>query len=481
MKPADTVLDTEGQVEVADKGSFQQIGFAVPTDATRLTVSLDFVREERLSLHLQVFDSTGQFRGRGFSYNGRGAIHIALEIRREGGPPQGIPGPFGPGEWIAEVEVRTVDRPAAYRLRAVAAYDDRDASAVAVAPVTRDPSTAPRRGWVRGDLHAHTTESDGSLSLPAAVAIARERGLDFLAFAEHNTNSGWRHYPALSDADFILIRAEEMTTGHGHGVALGLRAWLDWRVGRIGERTVRTVNDVLRDAREQGALFYPAHPFIPFFDWRFTETDWSLVDALEVWSNPSYVGSPGATMRAFGLWDALLRQGYRVLGLGGSDAHRLEHPWQSVGIPFTHVYTEEFSETGIVAAIRRGRVFVSLSAEMELTAAPADAPDRPVYMGETLAASGEVILTLDVRRFFGPLRARLVRDGLVRERVNRPERADGSHQIEFRDFVDTAAFYRVELHQDRGSESEDAGSLRAFGNPIFVQPTTTEKARTSHV
>ncbi|MCA1724813.1 MAG: hypothetical protein LC748_11310, partial [Thermomicrobia bacterium] len=84
MKPADTVLDTEGQVEVADMGSFQQIGFAVPTDATRLTVSLDFVREERLSLHLQVFDSTGQFRGRGFSYNGRGAIHIGLEIRREG-------------------------------------------------------------------------------------------------------------------------------------------------------------------------------------------------------------------------------------------------------------------------------------------------------------------------------------------------------------------------------------------------------------
>jgi len=469
----DSLLNAEGHVEVADMGSFQRVGFAVPTGATGLTVSLDFVREERLFLHLQVFDGEGRFRGRGFSYNGRGAIHIALDIRREGGPPQGIPGPIGPGEWIAEVEVRTVDRPSTYRLRAVAAYDGgAPAMAVApVAPVTHDPSGVPRQGWVRGDLHAHTTESDGSLSVPAAVAIARERGLDFLAFAEHNTSSGWRHYPALSDVDFVLIRAEEMTTGHGHGVALGLREWLDWRVGRIGDGIVRTVNDVLRDAREQGALFYPAHPFIPFFDWRFMETDWSLVNALEVWSNPSYVGSPGATMRAFGLWDALLRQGHRVLGLGGSDAHRLENPWQSVGIPFTYVYVEEFTEAGIVAGVRRGRVFVSLGAEMELTAAPADAPDRRAYMGETLAASGEVVLTLDVRRFHGPLRARLVRDGLVRERVNRPERADGGHQIEFRDSVDTAAFYRVELHQDRGNESEDAGSLRAFGNPIFVQPT----------
>lgn len=330
----DTILDTEGHVEVADMGSFQQVGFAVPADATRLTISLDFVREERLSLHLQAFDGAGRFRGRGFSYNGRGAIHIALEIQREGGLPQGIPGPLGPGEWIAEVEVRTVDRPAAYRLRAVAAYEDREAPDVAIAPGIHETTPGvKRRGWVRGDLHAHTTESDGSLSLPAAVAIARERGLDFLAFAEHNTNSGWRHYPALSDAAFVLIRAEEMTTGHGHGVALGLHEWLDWRVGRIGGQAVRTVNDVLRDARAQGALFYPAHPFIPFFDWRFTETDWSLVDALEVWSNPAYVGSPGATMRAFGLWDALLRQGYRVLGLGGSDAHRLEHPWHGDLLP----------------------------------------------------------------------------------------------------------------------------------------------------
>lgn len=470
MKPADTLLDTEGHVEVADMGSFPQVRFAVPTGATRLTVSLDFVREDRLFLHLQVFDGEGRFRGRGFSYNGRGAIRIALEIHREGGPPQGIPGPIGPGEWIAEVEVRTADRPATYRLRAVAGYGDREESAEAVAPVMPGTPAVPRRGWVRGDLHAHTTESDGSLSLPAAVAIARERGLDFLAFAEHNTNSGWRHYPMLSDADFVLIRAEEMTTGHGHGVALGLREWLDWRVGRIGEGAARTVNDVLRDARAQGALFYPAHPFIPFFDWRFTETNWSLVDALEVWSNPSYVGSPGATMRAFGLWDALLRQGYRVLGLGGSDAHRLEHPWESVGIPFTFVYVEEFSESGIVEAIRRGRVFVSLGAEMELTAAPADAPDRRASMGEILNVSGDVVLALDVRHFHGPLRAHLVRDGLVCARVNRPERADGVHQIEFRDSVDAAASYRVELHQDRGSESEDAESLRAFGNPIFIQP-----------
>lgn len=475
MDRSDSVLDVVGHVDVADMGSFQQVPFPVPANATRLTVSLDFEREDRLFLHLQLFDAEGRFRGRGFSYNGQGPIHIELQIWREGGPPQGIPGPLGPGQWIAEVEVRTVDRPSSYRLQGVAQRGDRGAAVGPAAPPGHVASGAPRAGWVRGDLHAHTTESDGSLALPAAVAIARERGLDFLAFAEHNTSSGWRHYPALSDPDFVLLRAEEMTTGHGHGVALGLREWLDWRVGRIGDHTVRTVNDVLSATREQGGLFYPAHPFIPNFDWRYTDTDWSLVDALEVWSSPPYAGSPGATMRAFGFWDALLRQGYRILGLGGSDAHRLENPWQSVGIPFTYVHVKEFNEAGIVEGIRRGRVFVTLGAELEFTAAPADAPGRRAFMGEALDVSGGIVLTLDVRRFHGPLRARLVRDGQVLERVNRPAQADGGHRIEFRDTVDRPAFYRVELHQDRGRDSEDAGTLQAFGNPIFAQPTGREQ------
>jgi hypothetical protein len=470
------VLDVEGGVDVADMGLFKQIPFAVPADATRLRATLDFVREDRLFLHLQLFDAEGRFRGRGFSYNGQGAIQIELEVRSEGGPPRGIPGPLGPGQWIAEVEVRTVERPSPFRLRVAADTQSQSGlermpgAEVAAAPASTTHTSERAAGWMRGDLHAHTTESDGSLALPAAVAIARERGLDFLAFAEHNTSSGWRHYPALTGPDLVLIRAEEMTTGLGHGVALGLREWLDWRVGRIDGHGARTVNDVLRDVREQGGIFYPAHPFIPNFDWRFTDTDWSLVDALEVWSNPPYAGSPGATMRAFGLWDALLREGYRILGLGGSDAHRLENPWQSVGIPFTYVHTTERSEAAIVEAIRRGRVYVTLGAEMELVATAVDAPGQQAFMGDVLSASGPITLTLEVRRFHGPLRARLVRDGLVLQRINRPAQLDGCHTIEFRDLVDRPAFYRVELHQDRGRESEDTGTLQAFGNPIFVRP-----------
>jgi DNA polymerase (family 10) len=41
-------------------------------------------------------------------------------------------------------------------------------------------------GDLRGDVHAHTTESDGRDSLEAMVAAARARGLHFLALTEHS-------------------------------------------------------------------------------------------------------------------------------------------------------------------------------------------------------------------------------------------------------------------------------------------------------
>ncbi len=471
MTKAEQLLTIKENVDLADQDWFRHYTFNVPADATRLTATLDFVREDRLFLHLQLFDAQGQFRGRGFSYNGKGQIHIELPVWLQGGPPRGLPGPLWPGEWIAEVEIRTVDKPAPYHLQVVAELDSEPVADVTERDVTTAARHSSRTGWVRGDLHAHTNESDGTLSVAAAVAIARERGLDFLALSEHNTNSGWRHYPQLEDENFVLLHAEEMTTGYGHGVAVGLKEWLDWRVGRIGDDTVRGVNDVMRHAREQGAIFFPAHPFIPNFDWRFMDTDWSLVTALEVWGSASFSGSPGPTLRALGFWDVLLGKGYRIWAVGGSDAHRLDHPWQTVGIPFTYVHVDSFDEQGIVEGIRQGRIYVTLGPEMEFTAGDASTPERKVMMGQELTVADKVALSLQVRKFHGPLRVVLFRDGQVQQRINQPERPDGQYDLQYEYAVDRPCYYRVEIHRDPGRDgNEDASTLLAFSNPIFVGP-----------
>ncbi len=43
---------------------------------------------------------------------------------------------------------------------------------------------------MRVDLHLHTTASDGQLSAPALVQLAREQGLDVIAITDHDTTNG---------------------------------------------------------------------------------------------------------------------------------------------------------------------------------------------------------------------------------------------------------------------------------------------------
>ncbi|MBU7003944.1 MAG: hypothetical protein HXS50_00155, partial [Theionarchaea archaeon] len=47
-----------------------------------------------------------------------------------------------------------------------------------------------KRGkWFRGNIHTHTTESDGRLSPSEVSEFYRSRGYDFLCLTDHNTVS----------------------------------------------------------------------------------------------------------------------------------------------------------------------------------------------------------------------------------------------------------------------------------------------------
>ena len=76
----------------------------------------------------------------------------------------------------------------------------------------RRPSAASRRSsWssadVRGDLHCHTTWSDGKASVMEMAVAARERGYEYLAICDHTPNV--RVVPGL-DADALRRQAEEI-------------------------------------------------------------------------------------------------------------------------------------------------------------------------------------------------------------------------------------------------------------------------------
>jgi DNA polymerase (family 10) len=63
------------------------------------------------------------------------------------------------------------------------------------------------RGDLKGDLHMHTTESDGRESLETMVAAARARGLDYIAITDHSQSlamaNGLDETRALANAERI--------------------------------------------------------------------------------------------------------------------------------------------------------------------------------------------------------------------------------------------------------------------------------------
>lgn len=46
--------------------------------------------------------------------------------------------------------------------------------------------------WYKGNLHSHTTNSDGMLTPKEAVALFREQGYHFLCFSEHDKYTDYR-------------------------------------------------------------------------------------------------------------------------------------------------------------------------------------------------------------------------------------------------------------------------------------------------
>ena len=79
------------------------------------------------------------------------------------------------------------------------------------APFRGEPPALVEPADVRGDLHSHTTWSDGRASVRELALAARERGYEYLAICDHTENV--RVVPGL-DADAVRRQAEEIAAAN---------------------------------------------------------------------------------------------------------------------------------------------------------------------------------------------------------------------------------------------------------------------------
>ena len=188
------------------------------------------------------------------------------------------------------------------------------------------------------------------------AAAATSAGLDFIVSTDHNTSSANRAWAATTNDGLEVIAGEEVTTRHGHWLAIALPpgGWIDWRYApRDGVFATYAAR-----VRADGGLVVAAHPSVPLpgCAWGFGYND---VDAMEVWNGLWNVDDE-LSLR---IWQQLLRDGRRIAAVGGSDSHASSQP---VGRPQTVVDAQGLATPDLVEGLRRGRCYVAESSAVAL-------------------------------------------------------------------------------------------------------------------
>ena len=363
------------------------------------------------------------------------------------------------------------------------------------------PITAPtgEPPVVRGAMHVHTTNSDGSGTPDQVAAAAARAGLAFVILTDHGDATRTPDSPRYRSA-VLTIDAVEVSTSGGHVIALDLpKAPYPLR----GEP-----DDVLTDLDRLGAMAIVAHPTSmkadlvwhqgdrPFdgVEWLNGDSEWrddgfaSLSRVLLTYwfrAPESLALILGRPTSALALWDQAART-HNVVGVGGSDAHAkiggdLDHGGPAAvhlpsyeqtfrtfsinlpGIALSHNAVEDAK--AVIGAIRAGHVFTAIDA----FAGPArlaftgEGPGVHAQAGDRVAAGTPLTLRADVASPGLTPTLTLYRDGTPAatvQGVHLAFQADGSPGV-----------YRVEATLP----ARPGGVTPApwlVSNPIYVGPAT---------
>ncbi|MEE6135315.1 CehA/McbA family metallohydrolase [Mycobacterium sp. 050128] len=406
-------------------------------------------------LDLGMFGAAGHELGNAAGFRGwSGGARDEFMISSSYATPGYLAGPIEPGVWaVALGPVVLSPWGMAWQVRVTL-----DSEPPARPPATPNASAAFTPAsvgarWYRGDLHLHTEHSDGERDPGELVSAAHAGGLDFIVSTEHNTNSANRVWPTCRTGSLLVIPGVEVTTRHGHWLAAGLPpgGWVDWRYGPSDGVFPRFAAEV----RQAGGLVVAAHPAAPLpgSAWEFGYAD---VDALEVWNGRWNVDDE-VSLR---IWQRLLRQGRRIVAVGGSDSHAKR---QVVGAPQTAVHADELSMSAIIDGLRRGRSYIAGSRDVACELAASCPSGEVAGPGQQLRVrTGDAVtVTAVVSGAPGTTAALITAAGCA----GRATVASAGSRLQWKLDAASARFARLEVRDGRRGR---LGAMVALTNPVWL-------------
>ncbi len=274
--------------------------------------------------------------------------------------------------------------------------------------------------WLRGNLHTHTTNSDGNITPQQAVDEYAALGYDFLMISDHDRIT---RLDTLEPRGLALVQGNEITSGGPHLLHVD------------ADRVISPYADRQRVLDEINAGNGFAIMNHPNWESHFNHCDQSVLEALRGYAGIEIFN--GVTLRAEGCplatdrWDMLLSRGRRVWGFANDD----NHADCDRGVAWNMVQCASRAAADILKALRCGVFYASTGVAIERIAASDD----------RIRITAENCQCFDV----------IADDGRILARINGPE-------LDFAVPDDKSLTYlRVECHGH--------GAAQAWTQPFFLE------------
>ena len=229
--------------------------------------------------------------------------------------------------------------------------------------------------WLKGNLHAHTTESDGRVEPAPRVAQYREHGYDFLCLSDHHRITRVNAVPVPEG--MTLIQGAEIHPDNPFGGPqyhlLAYNMTDDVDAQRMPPQ------HVIDAVREQGGSVWVAHPHWSGINVRRDVMPLTGLAGIEVFNTVCQRMGRG---EAGIIWDDWMdHAGHPLPAIANDDCHGSPTHGDDLFQGWSMVRAADRSPRAIVAALERGASYCTTGPEIRslrvTRSAQSESPNRP--------------------------------------------------------------------------------------------------------
>jgi len=225
--------------------------------------------------------------------------------------------------------------------------------------------------WAKGQIHDHSTNSDGTGSPQQVADWYRTNGYQFLILTDHEKVTDPTSLDKGPGGQFIMIPGEELAcTSKGlpiHANAFGISATLKSPAGL--ETPAKTVANLVDYIRKNGGIPHVNHPS---WYWALSHRDMETIEGpflLEIANMSFGCNNEGnqAHLSTEQMWDYLLSNGKTVYATATDDMHKLEaKPNEDAGPGRGWVVARipELTPQAVLSALSKGEFYASNGVEL---------------------------------------------------------------------------------------------------------------------